>query len=48
MHFKKCLESIGGEHFNMQYNSAKRFTCLGNGQVKGENNGMGGLSDYLV
>ncbi|KAE8418513.1 hypothetical protein BDV36DRAFT_295153 [Aspergillus pseudocaelatus] len=47
-HFKKCLDSIGAENFNIQYNSANRFRCLGNGQVAGEENGMGDLSYYFV
>ncbi|GAB1195159.1 hypothetical protein APSETT444_004413 [Aspergillus pseudonomiae] len=47
-HFKKSLDSIGAEHFNFQYNSANRFRCLGNGQVAGEENGMGDLSYYFV
>ena len=47
-HFRKSLERIGGEHFNIQYNSANRFSYLGNGQMEEEDNGFGDLSDYFV
>ena len=47
-HFKKALESLGGEHFDIQYNSANRFRFLGNGQLEEEKNGMGDLASYFV
>ncbi|CAG7918819.1 unnamed protein product [Penicillium olsonii] len=47
-HFRKSLERIGGEHFNIQYNSANQFSYLGNGQMEEEDNGFGDLSDYFV
>ncbi|RAL01331.1 flavin-containing monooxygenase [Aspergillus ibericus CBS 121593] len=47
-HFKKCLENMGGEHFNIEYNSANRFRFLGNGQVDVERNGFGDLAEYFV
>lgn len=47
-HFRKSLERIGGEHFNIRYNSANRFSYLGNGQMEEEKGGFGDLSDYFV
>ncbi|CAG8017036.1 unnamed protein product [Penicillium salamii] len=47
-HFRKSLQRIGGEHFNIKYNSANRFSYLGNGQMEEENQGFGDLSDYFV
>ncbi|PYI11461.1 putative flavo protein [Aspergillus sclerotiicarbonarius CBS 121057] len=47
-HFKRCLENMGGEHFNINYNSLNRFRFLGNGQVDVERNGMGDLAEYFV
>ncbi|KAK4925277.1 hypothetical protein LTR66_016410 [Elasticomyces elasticus] len=47
-HFRKSLERIGGEHFNIRYNSANRFSYLGNGKMEEEKNGFGDLSDYFV
>lgn len=47
-HFRNALERIGGEHFNIQYNSKNRFSFLGNGQMKEEKNGSGDLSDYCA
>lgn len=46
--FKRALERIGGENFEIKYNSANRFRCLGNGQMEEEKNGLGDLADYFV
>ncbi|KAL1986794.1 hypothetical protein VTN96DRAFT_5659 [Rasamsonia emersonii] len=47
LHFKECLERIGGEHFNIRYRSLNRFRCLGNGQTVGERGGQGDLAYYM-
>ena len=46
--FKKALETLGGEHFNIQPRSANRFRYLGNGQLEEEKNGKGDLASYFV
>ncbi|OQV07306.1 hypothetical protein CLAIMM_11760 isoform 2 [Cladophialophora immunda] len=47
LHFKDCLESLGGEHFDVVWRSKNRFRWLGNGQSKWDNDGMGDLAYYM-
>ncbi|KAJ5162533.1 hypothetical protein N7492_007925 [Penicillium capsulatum] len=47
-HFKKALENLGGEHFDIRHRSANRFQFLGNGQLDEEKNGKGDLASYFV
>ncbi|GAB1214936.1 hypothetical protein ATERTT37_004117 [Aspergillus terreus] len=47
LHFKDCLENIGGEHFNIEYRSKNRFYCLGNGESVHDKHGAGDLAYYM-
>ncbi|KAF9888834.1 hypothetical protein FE257_008203 [Aspergillus nanangensis] len=47
LHFKDCLEKIGGEHFNIEYRSKNRFACLGNGESVHDQHGAGDLAWYM-
>ncbi|KAJ5428866.1 hypothetical protein N7445_010320 [Penicillium cf. griseofulvum] len=47
LHFKDCLESIGGEHFNIEYRSKNRFRFLGNGESVRDQGGAGDLAWYM-
>ena len=47
LHFKDCLESMGGEHFDVRYNSKNRFRFLGNGESVWDKHGMGDLAYYM-
>ncbi|OAP62890.1 hypothetical protein AYL99_02117 [Fonsecaea erecta] len=47
LHFKDCLESLGGEHFDVVWRSKNRFRWLGNGQSKWDKDGMGDLAYYM-
>ncbi|KIW84896.1 hypothetical protein Z517_00284 [Fonsecaea pedrosoi CBS 271.37] len=47
LHFKDCLENLGGEHFDVVWRSKNRFRWLGNGQSKWDKDGMGDLAYYM-
>jgi hypothetical protein len=47
LHFKDCLENIGGEHFNIQYRSKNSFHFLGNGESMHDKYGQGDLAYYM-
>lgn len=47
LHFKDCLENMGGEHFNFTYNSPNRFRFLGNGESVWDKHSMGELAYYM-
>lgn len=47
LHFKDCLERIGGEHFNIKWRSKNRFHCLGNGESLHDKSGAGDLAWYF-
>ncbi|CAI7566118.1 unnamed protein product [Penicillium palitans] len=47
LHFKDCLENIGGEHFHIDYRSKNRFRCLGNGESMRDQHGAGDLAWYM-
>ncbi|EXJ70399.1 uncharacterized protein A1O5_06467 [Cladophialophora psammophila CBS 110553] len=47
LHFKDCLESLGGEHFDVVWRSKNRFRWLGNGQSKWDKDGKGDLAYYM-
>ena len=47
LHFKDCLENMGGEHFDIRYNSKNRFRFLGNGESVWDKHGMGDLAYYM-
>ncbi|KAJ6132066.1 hypothetical protein N7471_007281 [Penicillium samsonianum] len=47
LHFKDCLENIGGEHFNIEYRSKNRFRFLGNGESVHDQHGAGDLAWYM-
>ncbi|KAF2139226.1 uncharacterized protein K452DRAFT_275341 [Aplosporella prunicola CBS 121167] len=47
LHFKECLDHMGGEHFDVRYRSKNRFRGLGNGLTKIEGNGEGDTAWYM-
>ncbi|KAJ5618773.1 hypothetical protein N7510_002757 [Penicillium lagena] len=47
LHYKDCLDNIGGEHFNIQYRSKNRFHFLGNGESVHDKHGAGDLAYYM-
>jgi hypothetical protein len=47
LHFKTCLERIGAEHFEFEWNSPNCFRCLGNGTAIGEDGGRGDMIPYM-
>ncbi|KAJ6146870.1 hypothetical protein N7497_008852 [Penicillium chrysogenum] len=47
LHFKDCLENIGGEHFHIEYRSKNRFRFLGNGESVRDQHGAGDLAWYM-
>ncbi|KAJ5851175.1 hypothetical protein N7455_011031 [Penicillium solitum] len=47
LHFKVCLENIGGEHFYIDYRSKNRFRFLGNGESVRDQHGAGDLAWYM-
>ncbi|CAI7581799.1 unnamed protein product [Penicillium crustosum] len=47
LHFKDCLENIGGEHFHIDYRSRNRFQFLGNGESVRDQHGAGDLAWYM-
>ncbi|KAJ5833968.1 hypothetical protein N7474_002279 [Penicillium riverlandense] len=47
LHYKDCLENIGGEHFNIEYRSKNRFRFLGNGESVHDKHGAGDLAYYM-
>ncbi|KAJ5197351.1 hypothetical protein N7449_007830 [Penicillium cf. viridicatum] len=47
LHFKDCLENIGGEHFHIDYRSKNRFRFLGNGESVRDQHGAGDLAWYM-
>ena len=48
LHFKDCLENVGGEHFDVVWrNKQNRFRWLGNGHSLWDENGMGQLAYYM-
>ncbi|KAF2136375.1 uncharacterized protein K452DRAFT_259191, partial [Aplosporella prunicola CBS 121167] len=47
LHFKECLDSVGGEHFDIRYRSGNRFRWLGDGTTEREEGGNGDFAWYL-
>ncbi|OQE07669.1 hypothetical protein PENVUL_c012G10383 [Penicillium vulpinum] len=47
LHFKDCLQNMGGEHFNIEYRSKNRFHFLGNGESVHDQHGAGDLAWYM-
>lgn len=47
VHFKNGLDAVGGEHFDITWNSRNRFRCLGDGTAETDQNGSGNLAPYM-